>query len=265
MSRRSGARRGVRQFRRDDRGLRRLRSTDRLEHQRHMLRLGDLLRRHLGLDELTVRDGKRVASGGRQIEPHMRADEVLLDAVAGGVKDPERMLGVRVALVGRLAAPAQRLGVIFGHALPFHIHRSELGLRLGLSLIRGLSQPGRALRRVLRYALALDIHGAEIILGLRDALFGQWAQYLGGPRIILPLIGCRAILERPGKRLAGHGERAGHQQGQERQSHKRLHEDSANSRPSNSSIAQAWVEIRGWRKVFCILSLRRKSGLGATV
>src|SRR5439155_22457465 len=76
----------------------------RLPFARALLRLGELGRCHLAGDRIAVLDRggavARVGGGetrGGEVEPHVRGDDVLRDAYAARVSEPEIVLRRRVA------------------------------------------------------------------------------------------------------------------------------------------------------------------------
>jgi hypothetical protein len=55
--------------------------------------------RHLRGDKIPLR--RKVSAGSRQVEPHLRDDIVLRNALAAVVHEPENVLSVGVVLVGK--------------------------------------------------------------------------------------------------------------------------------------------------------------------
>src|SRR5262249_55156553 len=147
---------------------------------RELLSLGDLLWRHLARHHVAVFDGgvavARIGGGearGGEVEPHMRADVVLLHALAGGVGEPEIVLRHGVALIGGEAVPLRRLLGVLRHAAAFREHHPEIGARRGIALVGGAAEPLHRLVVVFRHAAAAIIHKPEDGLGLGIARLGE--------------------------------------------------------------------------------------------
>jgi hypothetical protein len=96
----------------------------RLPVPRQSLRLGDLLRSLLGSSRVTFPHRIRLARG-RQTEPHVRKNNVLLCPLAIPVKDAEVGLRGGIALFGRLARLFRRFGVVLPHSLAVVVHAAE--------------------------------------------------------------------------------------------------------------------------------------------
>src|SRR5262249_39529038 len=114
----------------------------RLPLARALLRLGELVGRHLARDPVAGLDrGRAVArvvggkARGGEIEPHMRVDGVLRHALAAGVGEAEIVLRLGVALLGGAAIPARRLGVVLRHAAAFPVHHAEREAGGGIALV----------------------------------------------------------------------------------------------------------------------------------
>src|SRR5580704_12205543 len=93
---------------------------DRTPISRRRLRFGNLRGRQLAGDRFAeLCHGVAGLAGrqpsGREVEPHMRGDEIRGDAVAGDIKQPEAELRLGDAAIGRHAIPARRLAVILWH------------------------------------------------------------------------------------------------------------------------------------------------------
>src|SRR5262249_54533638 len=155
----------------------------RLPLARALLRLGELVGRHLARDRVAVLDRggavARVVGGkarGGEIEPHVRVDGVLRHALAAGVGEAEIVLRLGVALLGGAAIPARRLGVVLRHAAAFADPPPEREARGGFPLVGGEANPLRRLVVVLRHAAAAVIGRAEDCLGAGIAGLGERAR-----------------------------------------------------------------------------------------
>src|SRR5208282_1052204 len=95
--------------------------------------------------------------------------------------DQEKIgLGILDALMPSKAEPFMRCHVVFGHTLPLNITSAEVVLSRGIALLGGLAIPLRAFDCVSGHALALEVASAEIVLGHRKALLGGSAIPLDG-------------------------------------------------------------------------------------
>src|SRR5262249_19153332 len=144
----------------------------RLPLARALLRLGELVGRHLARDRVAVLDRggavARVVGGkarGGGVEPHMRVGGGLRHAPAAGGGEAESVLRLGVALRGGAAIPARRLGVVLRHAAAFAVHHAEREAGGGIALVGGEAKPLRRFAVVLRHAAAAVIGRAEDCLG----------------------------------------------------------------------------------------------------
>src|SRR5262247_4374207 len=89
----------------------------RLPVARELLRLGELLGRHLARHLVAALGGgeparRLVEARGGEIEPHVRLHQALLHALAARIGEAEIVLRLAVALLGRALIPACRLVVV---------------------------------------------------------------------------------------------------------------------------------------------------------
>jgi len=126
------------------------RASFRLPFAGKLLRLRDLLGRHLRGDLIPISFRVSVPSGRGQVEPHVRGDIVLRDAKAKNVHEPETGLSVSAALIGRLAIPTRRSRMVLRDAQAVGVLEPELVLSEGVALLGRLAKPTRRTRIVRR-------------------------------------------------------------------------------------------------------------------
>ena len=78
---------------------------------------------------------RRRGAGGSEVVPLVRLDEVLADAGAVFVHEPEVVLSASMALLRGSAVPPRCLGVVLGNALALVVHDSEIELSTGVALL----------------------------------------------------------------------------------------------------------------------------------
>ena len=75
------------------------------------------------------------------IDPHMRLNEVVGNAMAIAIHKAEVVLGTGVTLLCCPAILMNRLSVVLGHALAILVHSAEVVLGIAAALICGLAIP----------------------------------------------------------------------------------------------------------------------------
>src|SRR6185503_10139552 len=142
-----------------------------------LLRLGDLSRRHLFRQQLTVFH-RTIAlvffrwrkACRRDAEPFVRLDIVLRHAFACAVDDAEIVLRFRIALVRRHAIPFEGFRIVARDALTIGVHEAYATRRFHVALLGGHAVPLHRFGVIAPGAFTVVIHGAEIVVGAHIAL-----------------------------------------------------------------------------------------------
>src|SRR5271165_4464143 len=115
-----------------------------------LLRFGCLCWGQFGSDSIPVSCRVFIPPFRRQVEPRVRTDIVLREAVAIEIHGPETILSVGDALVGRLAIPTHRSRTVLRNTLALGVHEPETVLSAGDALLGRLAKPIRRSRIIAR-------------------------------------------------------------------------------------------------------------------
>lgn len=145
-----------------------------------MLRLLDLIHRHALGNKVARSSSTSMSLGGREVEPHVCSNKILLHSLPDKVHDAKIVLRRRLTTIRSPLIPVRRSQVVLLDTPPGLVAESQVELRLRIVHVSGLAETPDGLLGIRRYALTIEVHEAKVVLCRRVTLASSPVKPLRG-------------------------------------------------------------------------------------